>query len=119
MLLVLIRAVFILVIAGFGVRTAQIVSENQLANPYILFVAVMLAAVAIVIGDWLTPRKKIQTISAVYIGLIVGVVLTYLLQSPSAGNDSLSGSTGPPDVLIVYLHIYMLCMCFDTFADQG
>ena len=34
MLLVLVRAIFVLVVAGFGVRTARIVSENQLANPY-------------------------------------------------------------------------------------
>ena len=47
MLLVLVRAIFVAVIAGFGVRTATIVGENQLANPYVLFIGVMLAATAI------------------------------------------------------------------------
>ena len=81
MLLVLVRAIFVAVIAGFGVRTATIVGENQLANPYVLFIGVMLAAVVVVIVDTFTPRKRIQTISAIYIGFIVGIFLTYLLQN--------------------------------------
>jgi uncharacterized protein YacL len=80
MLLVLIRAVFILVIAAYARKTAIIVGEHQLANPYLVFVGVMLAAVSVVVVDWLTPRKRIPTISAVYIGLIVGIFLTDLLR---------------------------------------
>jgi uncharacterized protein YacL len=79
MLLMLIRAVFIFVVAGLGVRAAKIVGENQLANPYVLFVGVMLAAVVIVVADLLTPRKRIQTISAVYFGVIVGIFLSNLV----------------------------------------
>jgi uncharacterized protein YacL len=81
MLLVLLRAVFVLVVAGLGVQTAKIVGESQLANPAILFIGIILAAAAIVVVDIFTPRKRIQTISAIYIGLIVGIFLTYLLQS--------------------------------------
>jgi hypothetical protein len=69
MLLVLVRAIFVLVVAGLGVRTAKTVGEYQLAPPSVLFVGIMLAAVIVVIVDTLTPRKRIQTISAVYIGL--------------------------------------------------
>jgi uncharacterized protein YacL len=79
MLLMLIRAVFIFVVAGLGVRAARIVGEHQLANPYVLFVGVMLAAVLIVVADLLTPRKRIATISAVYFGVIVGLYLSYLV----------------------------------------
>ena len=81
MLIVLVRAVFVLVIAGFGVRTATIVGENQLANPNVLFVGVMIAAAVVVVVDIFTPRKRIQTLSAIYIGFIVGIFLTYLLQN--------------------------------------
>jgi uncharacterized protein YacL len=79
MLLMLMRAVFIFVIAGLGVRAARIVGEHQLANPYVLFVGIMLAAVVIVVADLLTPRKRIQTISAVYFGVIVGIFLSNLV----------------------------------------
>jgi uncharacterized protein YacL len=79
MLLILIRAVFIFAIAGLGVRFAKVVGEKELASPYIVFVGLMLAAVALVIGDLLTPRKRIQTISAIYFGVIVGIFLSNLV----------------------------------------
>ena len=80
MLLMLIRAVFVFVVAGLGVRAARIVGEHQLVNyPYIVFVAVLFAAVVVVVVDLLTPRKRIQTISAVYFGVIVGIFLSNLV----------------------------------------
>ena len=48
MLLILIRAVFVLVIAGFGARLARIVGENDLGNPYLIFIGVMIGAVLVV-----------------------------------------------------------------------
>ena len=40
----------------------------------------MLAAVVVVVVDLLTPRKRIQTISAVYFGVIVGIFLSDLVR---------------------------------------
>src|SRR5262249_11819414 len=34
----------------------------------------------VVVGDLITPRKRIQTISAVYFGVLVGVFLAYLVR---------------------------------------
>ncbi len=80
MLLMLIRAVFIFVVAGLGVRTARIVGEHQLVNyPYLVFIGVIFAAMIVVVVDVLTPRKRIQTISAVYFGVIVGIFLSNLV----------------------------------------
>jgi uncharacterized protein YacL len=80
MLLMLIRAVFVFVVAGLGVRAARIVGEHQLVNyPYLVFIAVLFAAVIVVVVDLLTPRKRIQTISAVYFGVIVGIFLSNLV----------------------------------------
>ena len=39
MLLIVIRAVFVLVVAGLGVQVARLVGENQLANPYLAYLA--------------------------------------------------------------------------------
>ena len=100
MLLMLIRAVFVLVVAGLGVRTARIVGENQLANPYLVFVGVMLAAVVVVVVDLLTPRKRIQTISAIYFGVIVGIFLSNLVtEAPPADDGALPGPRGAHDGL--------------------
>ena len=79
MLLVLIRAIFVLVVAAYAVKTTKIVVEHQIANPYVLFIGIMLAAVAVVIADLLTPRKRIQLISAIFLGLVVGILLSNLL----------------------------------------
>jgi uncharacterized protein YacL len=81
MLLIAIRALFVLVVAGLSVRLSRVVGDNQIANPYLLFVAWMIAAILVVVGDLLTPRKRIQTISALYFGLIVGLILSNLVQS--------------------------------------
>jgi len=81
MLLIVIRAVFVLVVAGLGVRVARLVGENQLANPYVMFVGMLIAAIVVVAVDLLTPRKRIQTISAIYFGVIVGLILSDLIQS--------------------------------------
>jgi uncharacterized protein YacL len=81
MLLIMIRAVFVLVVAGLGVQLARLVGENQLANPYLAFVGMMIAAILVVVADMWSPRKRIQTISAVYFGVIVGLILSNLIQS--------------------------------------
>jgi uncharacterized protein YacL len=77
MLLIIIRAIFVLVVAGLGVQLAK--APNMTHNPAILFGGVI-ATAALVLGlDIFTPRKRIQTISAVYFGLVVGVFLGYLV----------------------------------------
>jgi uncharacterized protein YacL len=80
MLLILIRALFVLVVAGLGVRLAGIVTAEKIGNGWAAFIVAMIAAVALVAIDLLTPRKRIQAISAVYFGLIVGVILSNLIR---------------------------------------
>jgi uncharacterized protein YacL len=80
MLLVLIRAIFVLVVAAYGVSTAKLVTEHQIAKPYVVFIGLMIAAVGVVIADLLTPRKRIQAISAIFLGLTVGFLLSNLLK---------------------------------------
>lgn len=79
MLLILIRAVYILVIASICVRMVTISADIQFAHPYLVVTGVLIAAVAILIADVLTPRKRIQTISALYFGVIVGMFLSKLI----------------------------------------
>jgi uncharacterized protein YacL len=78
MLLNLIRAVFVLVVAGLAVRLARETAVNL--NAILLFTAILGGAIAVLILDIVTPRKRIQTISAVYFGLIVGLILGYFVQ---------------------------------------
>ena len=120
MLLILIRAVFILVVAGLGVRTARIVGEHQLANPYIVFIGIMLVAVMVVVVDLLTPRKRIQTISAVYFGVIVGIFLTNLItEALEPTMELLPGPAGAHDGLEPGDDLHLLRLHLDPAPDQG
>src|ERR1700733_1141840 len=120
MLLWIIRAVFLVAVAGLDARLMK-VAEG--AASYVLFSGVFLIAVAVVIVDLLTPRKKIQTISGVYLGLMVGLILSTLISSaiePSlpliTENLSLQKAiTGLLMILICYACVSTLLQTKDDF----
>jgi uncharacterized protein YacL len=82
MALVVLRCVFILVAAGVGV---QMINSPGLARdpawiPWLVFGGLLALAVAVIAADMLLPRKQLDTVSAVYFGLIVGLFLTFVLR---------------------------------------
>ncbi len=79
MLLWLIRAVFMVVVAGMTFRFGKVVGDNNLGNPLLVYLFVFPVALGILIVDILTPRKRIPTISAIYFGVIVGIFLSNLV----------------------------------------
>src|SRR4030042_2550539 len=80
MALIPLRAVFLMVSIGLAVVIVAwgLVPQEVTWLPLVVFFGVLLAAVAVIVGDILTPRKKLDTISAVYFGLIVGLFLAYV-----------------------------------------
>jgi uncharacterized protein YacL len=117
MLLMLIRAVFVFVVAGLGVRVARIVGEHQLANPYVIFVGVILAAILMVVADLLTPRKRIQTISAVYFGVIVGIFLTNLVTEALRPTMELYIDRRVHMMFSSFLMIFICYLCISTLLQ--
>src|SRR6056297_100120 len=81
MALIVLRCLF-LACAG-GVSAAVIdLSLPTSTSPwvaYALFAFIMLSASAVVLGDIYIPKKRIDTITAVYFGVLIGVLLTYIL----------------------------------------
>ncbi|MCA1684677.1 MAG: PIN domain-containing protein, partial [Planctomycetia bacterium] len=89
---------------------------------YVVFVGVMVTAIAVVVGDLLTPRKRIQTISAIFIGLIVGVVLSDLIRNALEPAMTLYmdekvrlGVSGMLMIFICYICISTLLQTKDDF----
>lgn len=80
MLLIFIRAMFVLIVAGLAARTAGITGGSSI-NGFLIFLGILALAAAAVVVDLMTPRKRIQTISAIYFGLIVGLILSDLTAS--------------------------------------
>ena len=82
MALVILRFLFVMVAVGLGF---QLVNSGMLAGesfylPWLAFTGIVLLAVAVIVTDVLVRRKRIDTVSAVYLGLIVGLFLTYVLR---------------------------------------
>jgi uncharacterized protein YacL len=74
-----IRALFLLIVAGIAARVSRSLDDS--VNPWVFFLIIMGMALATVIWDVLTGRKKIQTVSAIFFGLIAGLVLSDLIRS--------------------------------------
>ncbi len=75
--LLILRIVFLLVAGLIGIVLIQ-----YIANPawlqWTVFGTVLLIAIGVVGVDIVIPRKQLDTISAVYFGLIVGLFLAYI-----------------------------------------
>jgi uncharacterized protein YacL len=77
--LLALRVLFITVAAGVGAIWARSDSFLHPMMPYLVFCGALLAAFLVVAADMMIRKKRIEVISAVYFGLLVGVLLSYLL----------------------------------------
>src|SRR5450631_2188710 len=83
MALLVLRFVFVLVAAGLGVqliRSPEIATTEPAYWPLLVFAALMLLAAGVICIDMFVRRKQLDTVSAVYVGLLVGLFLTYVLR---------------------------------------
>jgi uncharacterized protein YacL len=83
MALIILRCAFVLVAAGFPVSIfnseTNLVPQEPPWVPWLVFGGVMLLALAVIGVDALFPAKRIDTITAVYFGLLIGLFLTYVV----------------------------------------
>jgi len=79
MALVILRCVFLMVAIGLGFQFAtSTLGEGERWVPFVGFIGMLIVAVGVLAADVSTRRKRLDTITAVYFGLIIGVVLTYV-----------------------------------------
>ena len=84
MLLAILRLLFLLAMAGIGLLFGRALapSDEQLAIPQLplyMMLAFMGAAVVVIVLDFSLRRKNISLVSAVFFGLVVGLVVAMLL----------------------------------------
>lgn len=83
MLLLIIRAIYTVVC--FGAFATFAFNENSNApafvdqHPLLSFIGMVAVTLSIMVVDVLIPRKRVEVISAIYFGLLIGVLLTYLM----------------------------------------
>ena len=81
MALIILRIVFLIVASAVGFRLIQsdLLPSDPAWLPWAGFFSVMGLAIVVIIGDAVVRRKRLDTISAVYFGLSIGLFLTYVL----------------------------------------
>jgi uncharacterized protein YacL len=80
--LIVLRCIFVLVAASLG---ASLVNSDLLPSeptwlPWVVMAVMLTFAAGVIALDILIPRKRLQTITAVYFGVIVGMFLTYVVR---------------------------------------
>src|SRR6056297_3647043 len=80
MALIILRCIFLLVAGGISALVnSQLGSQKPAWLPWTVFGGVVGLALAVIVTDIYVRRKQIATITAVYFGLLIGVLLTYVL----------------------------------------
>ena len=81
MVLIILRILFVAMMSGLGVtiiNSPELMGQSAWTPP-LVFASLMLIAALVILVDILIPRKKIDAITAVYFGLIVGLIISYML----------------------------------------
>lgn len=122
MLLLIVRLLYVFICAGAvasfispSALHPQIVEDHPLAS----FVILMLLTQVITIADIFIPRKRIEVISAIYFGLLVGALLSYLMiqaLSPVMPTADIRNAVQMVTTLILpYICISLLLQTKDDF----
>ncbi|MGC6442864.1 MAG: PIN/TRAM domain-containing protein [Rubripirellula sp.] len=107
MALIILRCVFLMCAGGVSAIINASLSDTSTTVPWIVFSSIMGAAVLVVIGDIYAPKKKIDTISSLYFGVLIGVLLTYVLSVALAPLLAQSFNAGIIQLLIGLVLCYL------------
>ncbi len=81
MALLVLRIVFLMVAVGLGARlvNSDILAADPDWLPLVVFGGILVTSLVVIVIDTLLPHKRLETITAIYFGLIIGLFLTYVL----------------------------------------
>jgi len=82
MALVILRCVFLMlaITLGFQLLQTDVLRSENAWLPWLAFIGVLIVAIGVLLGDMLIRRKRLDTITAFYFGMLIGLILTYVLQ---------------------------------------
>ena len=108
-----VRCIFILVAAGLGVQMIRTegIRDQPVWILWMTFAIVMLAAIGTIAIDVLFKHKRLDVITAIYFGLIIGLFLTYILRLALA-----SVLTEQTAIVQVAGLIFGMCICYGCIS---
>jgi len=108
-----VRCIFILVAAGLGVQMIRTegIRDQPVWILWLTFAIVMLAAIGTIAIDVLFKHKRLDVITAIYFGLIIGLFLTYILRLALA-----SVLTEQTAIVQVAGLIFGMCICYGCIS---
>jgi len=108
--LIILRCVFLLCAGGVSAIINASLGTTIAAMPWLVFSGVMSLALVVVVADIYAPRKRIDTITSVYFGVLVGVLLTYVLSIALAPMLQQTFNVSPLTVqLVIALLLCYVC----------
>ncbi len=127
MALWILRVCFLLVAVGLGLSLTQ---SPELLNPtqaneagstrFIVFISFLVGAIAVLIADVFIRNKRIDMISSVYFGLVVGLFLTYVVDlalTPFFGLDIAHRSVVRPTMLrLIVVSFAGISICYSCVS---
>lgn len=116
MLLPLLRVAYIALLIGMAVLSLSFLVESDQVAPKIYVPAgIILLGLAVLLTDLREKQKQITTISAVYFGLLLGLLFGYLFSIPLAPVLESSFGEKSPLILIGRLALTVVC-CYVTIS---
>jgi uncharacterized protein YacL len=116
MALIILRCLFLMVATGLGVFFIKsgLVPADAPWGPWLAYGGMSLLAVGIIILDMVARRKSLDTISAVYFGMIVGLFLAYVI---GLALNNLPLSDKVRDVLHMVLGAILCYVCISLLLQ--
>ena len=106
MALLILRVCFICVTAGVATLVLRLGIDGPTFLPYLVIFGTILLSLGVIAVDIFTPRKQSEVISAIYFGLLVGVLLTYVLWVALAPLIPDSQAAAPVQLLMAAIFCY-------------
>ncbi|MGE0758003.1 MAG: PIN/TRAM domain-containing protein [Pirellulaceae bacterium] len=116
MALWILRSFFLVAAAGVSVAIVKTAEDTGISNPWLVFVLLMIGSVALIGVDIAVRKKRIETISCIYFGIVIGLFLTYVLgftmEPLFYGDGMVSGGAKNVVQLAIGVALSYICISF-------
>ncbi|MDR1492177.1 MAG: PIN domain-containing protein [Planctomycetaceae bacterium] len=120
--LLLLRCFYILIVGGIGIFAIKSGDIGQGSGflDYGLFFTILFISVLIIAADIIIPRKRVDWLSAIYFGTLIGLLLTWALGIVlKTVITPLMGMNEPPRMITLILAVNLCYICISFLVQTG